>query len=226
MLDDAHREAQAVVDGAHPLRVALGQVVVDGDDVDAAAGHGVERGREGCHEGLALAGLHLGDLALVEHDAAHELHVEGAHAQLASADLAGGREDVRQDLVEGLLEALACPPAGAARRRSARRSLSAVWTSSSDGSVGGAASRTSSRTVGHLGPDLLVGEGLVVRLEVVDAGHDGPQPVEVGFVAAADEAGEDAAHGSPKYRLPCPRTRAAAPRAGRSACSCGGPLVL
>ena len=50
------RQAQAVEDGAHPLRVALGQVVVDRDDVDAAAGHRVERGCERCDEGLALAG--------------------------------------------------------------------------------------------------------------------------------------------------------------------------
>ena len=93
-------------DGAHPLRVALGQVVVDRDDVDAAAGHRVERGRERRHERLALAGLHLRDPALVEDDAAHQLDVERAHAQLAAADLASGREDVRQDVVEGRLEAL------------------------------------------------------------------------------------------------------------------------
>ena len=41
VLDDADRQAHAGVDRAHPLRVALGQVVVDGDDVDATAGHRV-----------------------------------------------------------------------------------------------------------------------------------------------------------------------------------------
>ncbi len=225
MLDDAHREPQAVVDGPHPLRVALGQVVVDGDDVDASAGHGVERRRQGRHEGLALAGLHLGDLALVEHDAAHELDVEVAHAQLAPADLAGRREDVRQDLVEGLLEALAvlsvtlpsqvgAPLAvrGLALllRRVRRRCVLADLVAD----------------IGHLGPDLLVGEGLVVRLELVDADHDGPQPVEVGVVAAADEATEDAAHGSQKYRLPCPGTRAHHREGGRSACLWGAPLCV
>jgi hypothetical protein len=77
--DDAHRQAQEVVDGAHPLGVAAGQVVVDGDDVDAAAGQPVEGGGERRDEGLALAGLHLGDLALVQDDAAHHLDVEMAH---------------------------------------------------------------------------------------------------------------------------------------------------
>ena len=83
VLDDADGQAEAVEDGAHPLRVALGQVVVDGDDVDAAAGHGVERGGERSDEGLALAGPHLGDLALVQDHAADELDVEVAHAELA-----------------------------------------------------------------------------------------------------------------------------------------------
>ena len=106
MLDDADRQAEAVEDGAHPLRVALGQVVVDGDDVDAAAGHRVERGGERRDEGLALAGLHLRDPALVEDDAAHQLDVEGAHAQLATADLAGRGEDLGQDVVEDGLEVL------------------------------------------------------------------------------------------------------------------------
>ena len=36
--DDPDREAQEVEDGAHPLRVAPGEVVVDGDDVDAPPG--------------------------------------------------------------------------------------------------------------------------------------------------------------------------------------------
>ena len=38
--DQAHRQAQEAVDLAHPLAVALGQVVVDGDDVDALARSG------------------------------------------------------------------------------------------------------------------------------------------------------------------------------------------
>ena len=109
---------EAVEDGTHPLRVALGQVVVDRDDVDAAAGHRVQRGRERRDERLALAGLHLGDAALVEDDAAHQLDVEGTHVQLAAADLARGREDVRQDVVERRLEPLRV---GLARARGAGR---------------------------------------------------------------------------------------------------------
>ena len=49
------------VEPAHPLGVAGGQVVVDRDHVDALAGQRVQVHRQGRDEGLALAGLHLGD---------------------------------------------------------------------------------------------------------------------------------------------------------------------
>ncbi|CAN3976491.1 Core-binding (CB) domain-containing protein, partial [Dysosmobacter welbionis] len=71
--DQAHLQAQEAVDLAHPLTVALGQVVVHRDDVDAPAGQGVQIGGQSGYQGLALAGLHLGDPALVQHDAAHQL---------------------------------------------------------------------------------------------------------------------------------------------------------
>ena len=67
--DQAHRQAQKAVDLAHPLAVALGQVVVDGDDVHALAGQGVEVGGQGGHQGFAFTGLHFGDAPLMEHDA-------------------------------------------------------------------------------------------------------------------------------------------------------------
>ena len=106
VLDDADRQAQAVEDRAHPLRVALGQVVVDGDHVDAPARHRVERGGKWRDEGLALAGLHLRDLALVQDRAADQLDVEVAHAQLAPADLASRREHLRQRVIEDALQVL------------------------------------------------------------------------------------------------------------------------
>ena len=42
--DDADLEAEEAVDLAHPLGVALGEVVVDGDEVHALAGERVEVG--------------------------------------------------------------------------------------------------------------------------------------------------------------------------------------
>ena len=62
--------AEEFVDRPHPLRIALREVVVHGDDVHAAAGERIQAGGERGRQGLALAGAHLGDLALVQGDAA------------------------------------------------------------------------------------------------------------------------------------------------------------
>ena len=68
----------------------------------ARAGQGVEVGREYGHEGLALAGLHLGNAPLMEDYAADELDVEGLHAQHAPRGLAHHGERLRQQVVERL----------------------------------------------------------------------------------------------------------------------------
>ena len=70
------------IERAHPLRVTLGEIVVDRHHTYAAAREGAEKHGEGCHEGLALAGGHLGYLALMEHDTAYELHVVVDHVPL------------------------------------------------------------------------------------------------------------------------------------------------
>ena len=44
--DHADVQAQEAVHPAHPLAVPFGQIVVDGDDVHALAGHAVEVGRQ------------------------------------------------------------------------------------------------------------------------------------------------------------------------------------
>ena len=69
----------------------------------------VEVDRQRRDQGLALAGLHLGDLALVQHDAAHQLDVEMALAERSLGRLADGRERLDQQVVERLArgEALA-----------------------------------------------------------------------------------------------------------------------
>ena len=100
VLDDADRHAEEAVDAAHPLRVAAGQVVVDRDDVDALALERVEVGRQRRDERLALAGLHLGDLAAMEDDAADELDVEVPHVQHAAAGLANDGEGFGEQVVE------------------------------------------------------------------------------------------------------------------------------
>ena len=97
--DDADRQSEEFVDLPHPFGVALGEIIVDGDDVDAVAGERVEIDRERGDQRLALAGLHLGDPALVQHHAADKLDVEMPLAEGALAGLAHGGESRHQDVV-------------------------------------------------------------------------------------------------------------------------------
>ena len=79
LVDAVDAEAVEFKEHAHPLAVALGQVVVHGDHMHAFAGQCVEVDGQGGHEGLALAGGHLGNLAAVQHHAANDLHIVVHH---------------------------------------------------------------------------------------------------------------------------------------------------
>ncbi len=100
--DDPDGEPEEVVDGPHPGRVALGQVVVHRDHVDSEAGKGVQVGGKGGCEGFAFAGLHLGDLALVEDDPADQLDVKMALSQGPPGSLPHHRESLGQKVVQSL----------------------------------------------------------------------------------------------------------------------------
>jgi hypothetical protein len=110
---------QVVEDVSHPLGVTPGQVVIDRDEVGAATGERVEVERQGGDEGLAFAGRHFGDPALVQHDAADELHVVRDHvpaelvpghhhlgAQQTTAGFAHRGVRFREELVEHRSELL------------------------------------------------------------------------------------------------------------------------
>ncbi len=98
--DGADAQAHEVVQLAHPLGVACGQVVVDRDQVHALAFERVEVDGQRGDERLAFARLHLGDGALVQHHAADELHVVVPHLEHAPAGLAADGKGFNQDVVE------------------------------------------------------------------------------------------------------------------------------
>ena len=101
-MDDAYRKTKGAIDRPVPGGVTTGQVVVHRDQVDALACKSVEK--DGGHggEGLALTGAHLGDLALMEDDAADHLNVVGPLADAAGSHLAGSSEGFREEVVQGL----------------------------------------------------------------------------------------------------------------------------
>ena len=98
--DQPDRQAHEVVHPAHPLGMEAGEVVVHRDDVDALAGQRVQVDRQGRHEGLALAGLHLGHPTEMQRRATHQLHVEVPLADGALRGLADHGERFEQDVVE------------------------------------------------------------------------------------------------------------------------------
>src|SRR6185503_11962438 len=94
---------------AHPLRIARGEVIIDGYDMHTPApGQGVQISRQCSDQRFAFAGSHLSNFALVQNDAPDQLHIEMAHAGGANACFSYNGKGFGQDLVEGLaLETLA-----------------------------------------------------------------------------------------------------------------------
>ena len=88
---------------AHPLHAELRQVIVGRHQVRAPTGESIQVQRQCGDQRLAFTGLHLGDLAAMQHSSADELHVEMAHARGAPAGLADQGERLRQNLLEDLL---------------------------------------------------------------------------------------------------------------------------
>ncbi len=82
LVDAVYGEAVEHIERAHPLGVALGEVVVHRHHVHAVAGQGVEEDGERTHKGFTLTRGHFGDFALVQHHAAEELHIVVHHVPL------------------------------------------------------------------------------------------------------------------------------------------------
>ena len=100
-LDRAYGQSEVLVDRRHPVPVALGEVVVHGDEVGALALERVEREGEGRDEGLALTGHHLRDVAVVQVCSTDDLHVEVPLPQRAHRGLACHRKHLRERIVQG-----------------------------------------------------------------------------------------------------------------------------
>ncbi len=92
---------EELIDAAHPLGVALGQVIVDGDDVDAFAFERVQVNGQRGHQRFAFTGSHFGDPAAVQNRSADQLHVEVPHVQDAAAGFAADGERFDQQVIQG-----------------------------------------------------------------------------------------------------------------------------
>ena len=98
---DAHRQAQKVVQLAHPARIAVGQVIVDRDNVDALARQGVEVNRQGGGQGFTFTRAHFRNFAIVQGHAAQHLHVKVAHLHDAFGAFAHDSKRLGQQGIQG-----------------------------------------------------------------------------------------------------------------------------
>ena len=102
VLDHPDAQSKKLVEPAHPFGVALCQVIVDCDNVDAFAVEGIQICRKRRHERFAFTGLHFCDAALMKDNSADKLHVEVPHIESALARFANDCESVRQQVLERL----------------------------------------------------------------------------------------------------------------------------
>ena len=79
-LDVTHSQSEPLVDLSHPLRITAGQVIIHREHMRAACSLCIPRDRGNSGQGLAFAGLHLGNLALGERQRTLKLDLE--HLQL------------------------------------------------------------------------------------------------------------------------------------------------
>ena len=134
---------------------------------------------------LALAGAHLGDAALVEHDRAHQLDVVLAHAHRPLHGLAAGGEHLGDQVVEDRLEPILV--ALAARLGELVAALEVVVVELVLGRLlGGRGLRDLGADDVDPLADLLVGEGGELGLQLVGLVDERLDPVELAVVAVEE----------------------------------------
>ena len=88
LIDTVYGKAVELIQGAHPFRVTLGQIVVHRNQVHALAGQRIQEHGQGCHQGFTLTGGHfcnhtalflVGFNATVQNDTADELDIVMYH---------------------------------------------------------------------------------------------------------------------------------------------------
>ena len=91
VLNATHRQAEIGEQVTHELGVTACQVIVDRHQVCRLTRQRIQVQGEGGDQGLTFTGLHFGNLALVQHDTADNLHIKGNHVprQLVTAHHAG-----------------------------------------------------------------------------------------------------------------------------------------
>ncbi len=70
--------------------------------MNTLSAEGVQVHGHGRDKGFPLSGFHLGDVAIMEHHPAHQLHIERAHIQDPAASLSHNSESLWDKPIQGL----------------------------------------------------------------------------------------------------------------------------
>ena len=179
ILDAADGQPEIAEDGSHPLGVAPGEIVVDGDQLAVLSGQGVEVKRKDRDEGFSFTGRHFRDFSLMQHDAADHLHVEGNHVpdEFMIADRDGGSAESAAGVLddgEGLAHDV----------------------------VGRFAFLQTLLELLRLGLEFLLGKLLVGNFELVYFTDQLAQPFHIAAGLAAEHRFQNLSQHGKKYRLP------------------------
>ena len=94
-------KAQKTIDLPHPLGIASGKIIVDGNDVNAFAGQSVKISGQSRNQRLTFTGFHFGNLSVVQNNTADELNVVMALSQRAFGCLTNNGKSFGQKFVQG-----------------------------------------------------------------------------------------------------------------------------
>ena len=98
LLYAAHREAEELIDRAHPIGIPPGQIVVHGHYMDALARLRIPDNCRNRGQRLSFAGLHLCDLSIAKCKRALKLNVEHIQSQQSFRGHSGEGDGFRQCL--------------------------------------------------------------------------------------------------------------------------------
>ena len=82
LVNAIHAETMEHVNGSHPFRVTLGQIVIDRYHMNTIASQRVKENGKCSGKGLTLSGKHLGDFSLMQHCTSEQLHIKVNHSPL------------------------------------------------------------------------------------------------------------------------------------------------
>ncbi len=175
-LQNADRKTKHLEDGRHPARVAARQVIVNGHEMSPVAGEGVQVHGQSSDQGLAFPGLHLGNLAAVQDDAADQLNVVMAEADGSLGGLTHSGKGLRQDIFQRILLGLIKFFLSFGRDSITGSLRSEHWRRGEPGAE-----------LGRLGAQRLIGELFELRLQSVDLFDLLAELLELAFVGVAPD---------------------------------------